>query len=76
MVMEGGSDSMPAELKWFHDGVRTNYDIILDIRNECAVAALALNEWDLYVYNNRVYTSLFKERLPSTILKNITLVNC
>lgn len=62
MVMEGGSDSMPAELKWFHDGVKTNYDIILDIRNECAVAALALNEWDLYVYNNRVYTSLFKER--------------
>ena len=62
MVMEGGSESMPAELKWFHDGVKTNYDIILDIRNECAVAALALNEWDLYVYNNRVYTSLFKER--------------
>lgn len=62
MVMEDGGTSMPAELKWFHDGVKTNYDIILDIRNECAVAALALNEWDLYSYNNRVYTSLFKER--------------
>ena len=36
--------------------------LILDIRNEGAVAALALHRWDLYEYNNRIYTRLFKER--------------
>ena len=35
--------------------------MILDIRNESAVAALALHEWQLYAYNNRIYTQLFKE---------------
>ena len=34
---------------------------MLDIRNESAVAALALHEWALYEYNNKVYTQLFKE---------------
>lgn len=52
---------VPAEIKWFRDKVNTDYDIILDIRNEGAVAALALHEWDLYHYNNKVYTQLFKE---------------
>ena len=49
------------EIKWFHDSVKTNYQIILDMRNESAVAALALHEWQLYSYNNRIYTQLFKE---------------
>lgn len=35
------------------------YATILDFRNECAVAALALHDWPLYNYNNTVYTSLF-----------------
>ena len=35
--------------------------MILDIRNESAVAALALHQWHLYNYNNRIYTQLFKE---------------
>ena len=48
-------------LMWLHDGIDTNYQIILDIRNESAVAALALHEWSLYAYNNKVYTQLFKE---------------
>ena len=51
----------PAELQWFYDNLPTNYSIILDIRNESAVAALALHEWALYRYNNNVYTRLFKE---------------
>lgn len=51
-----------AELKWLHDSLPTNYDIILDIRNESAVAALALHEWQLYHSNNKVYTQLFRER--------------
>ena len=41
---------------------RFDYDIILDIRNETAVAALALHDWELYRYNNRAYTLLFKEK--------------
>ena len=52
---------MAPEILWLHDSVATNYQIILDIRNESAVAALALHEWDLYHYNNKVYTQLFKE---------------
>lgn len=57
-----GNPSLTApEIKWLHDDVKTNYHIILDIRNESAVAALALHEWQLYSYNNRIYTQLFKE---------------
>lgn len=49
------------EIMWFQDSVATNYNIILDIRNESAVAALALHQWRLYAYNNKVYTMLYKE---------------
>ena len=59
---------VPAEIKWYHDSIPMNYDIILDIRNESAVAALALHEWDLYKYNNSVYTHLFKERYADNSL--------
>ncbi len=51
-----------AELKWLRDSLPTNYDVILDIRNESAVAALALHEWQLYHSNNKIYTQLFRER--------------
>jgi signal transduction histidine kinase len=52
---------MPADVLWLHDSIRLNYDILLILRNESAVASLALHEWDLYAYNNRIYTQLFKE---------------
>lgn len=52
---------VPAEVQWLHENFPTNYSIILDIRNESAVAALALHDWALYRYNNNVYTLLFKE---------------
>ena len=58
---EGDTSLMPPEIQWLHDSVKINYNVILDIRNECAVAALALHEWQLYNYNNRIYTQLFKE---------------
>ena len=62
LMRESGNPSLLApEIKWFHDGLPTNYHIILDIRNESAVAALALHQWSLYAYNNRIYTQLFKE---------------
>ncbi len=51
----------PPEIAWLHDSVRVNYQVILDIRNESAVAALALHDWPLYAYNNKAYTQLYKE---------------
>ena len=59
--MAEGDEATPAEIQWYQHSVETNYQIVLDIRNESAVAALALHEWQLYAYNNKVYTQLFKE---------------
>lgn len=64
----GSLSNVPAEIKWFHANVPIDYRVILDIRNESAVAALALHEWDLYKYNNNVYTHLFKERSADSSL--------
>lgn len=61
MLKEGDVSKMPPEVRWLHDSLPTNYRIIMDVRNETAVAALALHQWALYRYNNKVYTMLFKE---------------
>ena len=61
MLHEGDMSLTPPEVQWLHDSIKTNYNLILDIRNESAVAALALHQWQLYSYNNRIYTLLFKE---------------
>ena len=61
MLRQGDLSLMIPEIKWYQDSVPTNYNVILDIRNESAVAALALHEWQLYHYNNRIYTQLYKE---------------
>lgn len=55
------SEYMAAEILWYHDSLPTNYYVILDIRNESAVAALALHKWALYQSNNNVYTQLYRE---------------
>lgn len=59
-LLKSYSDNDPVELKWFRNKFNTDYHVILDIRNESAVAALALREWKIYKYNNTAYTSLFK----------------
>lgn len=59
--LKGTETDLPADIIWFRKGIKTDYDVILDIRNECAVASLALHKWNLYVYNNKIYTQLFKE---------------
>ena len=62
LMLSLGNPSLTApEIAWYHDSLVTNYHVILDIRNESAVAALALHQWQLYSYNNRIYTQLFKE---------------
>lgn len=55
------SPGLAPEIKWYRDSLPTHYQVILDIRNESAVAALALHKWNLYRYNNQIYTRLFKE---------------
>lgn len=50
-----------AELKWLKHGFAIDYSLLLAMRNEAAVAALALHEWDVYKYNNHVYTALYHE---------------
>ena len=57
----GDLSTISPEIMWLHDSVAVDYQILLDMRNESAVAALALHEWQLYEYNNRIYTQLFKE---------------
>ena len=61
MTRDGDTSVTPPEIQWLHDSVDVNYQVILDMRNESAVAALALHEWQLYAFNNKVYTQLFKE---------------
>jgi len=63
LMMRTGTaeEKEPAEIRWLRDSVKTDYQTILDIRNETAVAALALHDWALYHYNNKAYTSLFRQ---------------
>ena len=69
-----GSETIPAEIEWFRSHLKTSYDVILDIRNETAVAALALHLWDVYHYNNRSYTQLFRERSADNTLGEYVVV--
>lgn len=50
----------PGELSWWNDLFNSDFHVILDIRNEAAVALLALKQWDAYTYNNAAYTTLYK----------------
>lgn len=49
-----------AEIGWWNEMFDTDYHVILDIRNEAAVAFLALKCWKEYEYNNGAYTTLYK----------------
>lgn len=42
-----------AEIHWLHDSLPTNYEVILDIRNESAVAALALHNGNYTIVTTR-----------------------
>lgn len=47
------------EMEWWRLGIETDYQLIMNLRNEIAVSALALHEWDLYEFNNQMFTSLY-----------------
>ena len=59
LMVKSGGRYMP-ELDWWDEGFVTDYITILDIRNELAIASLALNKIGDYVYNNNIYTRLYK----------------
>lgn len=58
----------PAEVRWIRSGVSAPYDALLTLRNEVAVAALALHRWPLYRYNNATYSLLFREHSADNTL--------
>ena len=68
----GGNDTLSmqngaySELKWWREGLFPEeltediYYNIIDIRNELAVASLALQRWQAYRYNNYIYSTLYR----------------
>lgn len=68
----GGVDTLSlysgeiSEIKWWRDAIFGDsltegvYYNLLDLRNETAVAALAMQEWQIYRYNNAIYTQLYR----------------
>ncbi len=68
----GGTDTLSLfsgaanEIKWWREGLFPDslidgiYYNILDLRNETAVASLALQRWQPYRYNNYLYTTLYR----------------
>ena len=53
-------EGTPAELTWWNEMFDSDFHAILDIRNEAAVAFLALKQLDGYNYNNAAFTALYK----------------
>ena len=49
-----------AELLWARQDIKADYPLIIGLRNELALAALALNDWPMYHYNNRACIRLHK----------------
>lgn len=70
MRLYSDSDAIAAELTWFYNNIPTDYETILDIRNQCCIASMALHQWDQYKYNNSIYTKLFRERSADNTLPN------
>ncbi|WP_455587042.1 DUF5113 domain-containing protein [Bacteroides sp.] len=58
--MELIGDGVPAELTWWNEMFDSDFHAILDIRNEAAVAFLALKQLEGYNYNNAAFTALYK----------------
>lgn len=53
-------EGIPAEILWWNELFDSDYHVILDIRNEAAIAFLALKQLDAYSYNNSAFTDLYK----------------
>lgn len=73
LELEGNPNQPITEIEWFKRGYDTDYHILLDLRNEAAVAALALKDFSLYRYNNKAYTMLYKQISQDTTLEDYCL---
>lgn len=62
--------SNPAELSWLAESYPTDYETILWLRNEIAVSALALKDWNVYRYNDDAYLKLFKLYYGENLIEN------
>lgn len=60
-LLEIQGQGQPAELVWLANDFDTDYFILLDVRNEIAVASLAVKDFERYYYNNLAYTTLYKQ---------------
>lgn len=69
-LMSLSGDGTPAEQMWLADGFSTDYETILWIRNEVAVAALSLGRNDLYHYNNDAYLMLFRQYYSDSVIEH------
>ncbi len=70
MVLVSGKAVLLPEVNWYHERLAMDYQVILNMRNSLAVAALALHQWPTYRYNNKVYTQLFKEMSADNTLED------
>ncbi|MBQ9640816.1 MAG: DUF5113 domain-containing protein [Bacteroidaceae bacterium] len=59
LLIEGESSDMP-EVRLWQERFDTDYGIIVDVRNEMAIAALSLNRKHLYRYNSDVFTRMYQ----------------
>ena len=60
MLLSDSTDAVPADYLWWQSQDSIDFSLVLGLRNEIAVAALGLQDWPLYRYNNRIYTHLYK----------------
>ncbi|MBQ9559576.1 MAG: DUF5113 domain-containing protein [Bacteroidaceae bacterium] len=60
MCLVDSAGNEPAEMRWAKEGVEADYELIVGLRNEMSLAALALNDWQMYQYNNRACIRLHK----------------
>ena len=60
-LLEMQGKGQAAELVWWEHDFDTDYFILLDVRNEIAVASLAVKDFELYTYNNLAYTRMYKQ---------------
>ena len=60
MVLVDSAGNEPSEMQWAKQGVEADYELIVGLRNEMSLAALALNDWRMYQYNNRACIRLHK----------------
>ena len=59
-----------AETVWWQRREDIDFTLLLALRNEVAVAALALNDWPLYRVNDKVYRRLYKLVGQDSTLEN------